>query len=151
MQLNPEFLKYKREIVFENNRHQCIKITWPPGHWSVPHDHGKSHGYFQVLSGKIFQITYSPKIARKNKSLAITDAINPFSEKIILEEGMMAPETPGIIHVIGNDSINSDAITLHYYSPCLVMKEYPNMSPGFMAIMLSVGKIAELSQLIKSW
>lgn len=151
MQINPEFLKYKREIVFENKKHQLIKITWPAGHWSIPHDHGKSSGYFQVLAGKIFQITYCQKTAKKNKLKAFADSSNPFSEKIILEEGMMAPESPGIIHVIGNDCIDKDAITLHYYAPPLVMREYPNLSSGFMAIMLSVGRLAKLSELIKSW
>lgn len=132
MNLNPEFLKYNREIIFENKLRQCIKITWPPGHFSLAHDHGASKGFFLVLKGSIFQIAFNPELG----------AGGGYSEKTIFQEGMIAYEYPNIIHVVGNNSIAESAITLHYYSPELQMTYYHEMMKEFCIIMMKEGQEA---------
>jgi len=132
MKLNTKFFKYEREIIFDNKLRQCIKITWPPGHLSLAHDHGYSRGFFFVLKGSIFQIAFNPELSEGGG----------YSDKIIFDEGMIVYEYPNIIHVVGNNSIKEEAITLHYYSPELHMTYYSEMMQEFAIRIMQEGKKA---------
>lgn len=123
---------YDREIVFEDQNCQCIKITWPPDHWAMPHDHGVSQGWFTVLKGRAFQMTYSRSVVFANKNRPLAQRQNPFSPKYIYHVGRGDQELSSMIHVLGNDDPAHELITVHFYQPLLKMRYYPMLTPLFI-------------------
>ena len=124
---------YNREIIFEDQNCQCIKITWPPDHWATPHDHGDSRGWFTVLKGRAFQMTYSRSLVFANKNRPSDQRQNPFSPKYIYHLGHGDQELSSTIHVLGNDDPVQELITLHFYQPPLKMRYYPMLTGPFIS------------------
>lgn len=106
-----ERIPYEREIVFQNEDAELVKVTWPAGSTSVAHDHGESYGLIRILEGKIFQ-----KVFDKNTKEGVGRSEHGVGEVFL--------ETPEIIHIMGNASDSDIAVTLHYYSPRLKMENY---------------------------
>lgn len=106
-----EIIPYEREIVFQNEDAELVKVTWPKGSSSVAHDHGESHGLIRILEGEIYQ-----KIFDKETKRFLTESVHGKGEVFL--------ESPDMIHIMGNSSSEKVAVTLHYYSPRLKMESY---------------------------
>ncbi len=102
---------YKRTILFRNALVEVVRIVWPLGVESLPHDHGKSYGIIKVLAGAIFQDVFFKKTKR---------FIGHTSHK----KNEIIFETPDVIHIVGNASKKNIAETIHIYSPRLKMAFY---------------------------
>ncbi len=102
---------YKRTVLYRNSRVEIVRIIWPPGVASLPHDHGKSYGIVKVITGTVFQDVFSRKTKR-------------FLENSRHKTGELMFETPDVIHIMGNSSKKKAAETIHIYSPRLVMTYY---------------------------
>lgn len=105
---------YRRDILFESEYCELVLITWPPGAKSLAHDHGDSSGRITVICGKVYQ-----KIFSKEYQTPIGSSHH--------EAGDVIMETPETIHIMGNPSPDTEAKTLHCYTPPLKMSLYPNL------------------------
>ena len=103
--------EYERKVLLLRPDIEVVEITWPPGIKSPPHDHGKSHGLVRVLKGQIFQEIYDKSTRR-------------FLRQERFQTGESFIETPDIIHIMGNESKQEPAITIHCYMPPLKMNVY---------------------------
>ena len=102
---------YKRTVLYRDSRVEIVRIVWPPGVESLPHDHGKSYGITKVVAGIIFQDIFSKKTKR-------------FLEHTKHKQNEVLFETPDVIHIMGNPSKKKAAETIHIYSPRLKMAYY---------------------------
>ena len=102
---------YIRIVLYANAILEVVRIIWLPGSKSKPHDHGISTGKIWVVKGQIFQKVFT----KSTKELINT---------LVYEPGETITETPEIIHIMGNPSMNEEAETLHVYSPPLKMTDY---------------------------
>lgn len=102
---------YKRDIIYKDARVEVVFVTWPKGALSLPHDHGSSSGYIQVVEGKVYHDVFN----KKTKKFLRTETFGP---------GSSFKETPDIIHIMGNSSKTRIAKTIHIYSPPIKMTAY---------------------------
>ncbi len=110
-------IKYKRKILHRDQEMEIVRIDWPVGSKSRPHDHGDSRGCTIVLKGSVFEKTFD----RKDK-MFLRDNIHPANISEIFEE------SPRYIHIIGNANPDIEAVTLHVYMPPLKMNFYDELS-----------------------
>ena len=108
---------YCRAVLYADKEMEIVRISWPKGSKSRPHDHGDSRGCTIVLKGSIFEKTFD----RKNK-MFLRDDIHPANI------GETFEESPRYIHIVGNANPDEEAVTLHVYMPPLKMNYYDDLA-----------------------
>ncbi|WP_367136070.1 cysteine dioxygenase family protein [Saccharothrix sp. HUAS TT1] len=102
----PGIYPYGRKPLFSNGVVEAIVMNWAADRECAPHDHGRSFGWIQVVSGTIDHRLYT---------LDQDDIPTPFAERVENTGSFMfAPR--GAVHSMGNR--NGDVtVTLHVYAP----------------------------------
>lgn len=108
---------YSRSTVFSSAHHELVVITWAPWQNSPIHSHGESSCAFRVVCGEGREAFFEKK-----------DGIlvrRPHSGRMErrLSHGSLCLSYAGEIHEMGSTS--NFMVTLHLYSPSLVMETFP--------------------------
>jgi len=104
---------YTRNLIEKNPNFEIMTLCWQPGHYTPIHDHQGSEGWLHVIEGRVLEKIYH---------------YNPSAEQdhILKVQGEVTSEVGGLSHIndaLGYHSIHnvgeSQAITLHFYSPAI--------------------------------
>ncbi len=107
---------YSRIELLRTSDVLVVLIIWRPGHFSKPHDHGGSQCLFRVLDG----------IATEQRFTLELDGSVSLAEEDTYLPGAVVQCLGDDIHAMGNRLDQSETLlTLHAYSPCPLMHEYP--------------------------
>lgn len=98
---------YGRKLVYCHDSIEVIVMNWNPGEPCLPHDHGESEGWVQVLSGAV-----EHTLCRQSGQ----GMPQPAHSEIETEQSLFfAPR--GLIHVMRSLPSEPRTVTLHFYSP----------------------------------
>ncbi|USK26374.1 cysteine dioxygenase family protein [Bacillus sp. CMF21] len=104
---------YYRKLLYKNETLELLVMNWSELD-CAPHDHGKSHGWIQVINGVSENTVYEVKENHLPSEL--------FTEKKEKGRSFFAPK--GGVHKMG-ESEGTNLVTLHLYSPPITgMKVY---------------------------
>jgi cysteine dioxygenase len=95
---------YQREIVYEDESVQVVKITLPPGAETPIHDHGVSIGVVHILSGELSERYYR----RQTRDWSLWH---------LYKAGETLRESGGHIHKVKNFGIMPLTMLNIYYPP----------------------------------
>ena len=117
MRFAPE--RYQRNLLRDGPAYHALLLCWSPGQRSPIHDHRSSRCAFLVLKGTATESVFA-RTAR--------GAIYPTHSRT-LPVGSICSSFDADIHQISNLAESDDLVTLHIYSPPLmVMGQYTLMS-----------------------
>jgi cysteine dioxygenase len=103
----PEGKPYGRQLLYSNDGIEVIVMNWNPGQPCLPHDHGASAGWVQVLSGAV------------EHALCRNDASGmpaPVHATVELPGSLIHAST-GMVHMMRALPDSGPTVTLHFYSP----------------------------------
>ena len=103
---------YHRHVLHQANDYEVVLVCWPVGSRTLVHNHGSdlSHGMVRILSGEVFNRTYS------------LDSLGgvKLRQQEITREGDLIPVPVGLIHSMGNHNSRELAMSLHLYCPTII-------------------------------
>ncbi len=102
---------YKRYVLLRCSYFEIVLVVWPVGSRSQAHDHGESNGLILILWGWIYQKMFQARTLKYET----TQYYGP---------GQWFREIPGPVHIMGNDSEDCTAISLHFYRGRLKMNRF---------------------------
>lgn len=99
--------KYTRNLIATDNAtYALMLLCWNKTEFSPIHDHPCDGCWVKVIQGSVQEVQYQIK----DKKLVETKTINA-------SEGVLYMDDSIGLHKVGNPSSDTDAITLHLYSP----------------------------------
>jgi cysteine dioxygenase len=98
---------YGRKLIYSNEQVEVMVMNWNPGHPCLPHDHGESVGWVQVLSGAV------------EHTLCRSDPTGPPlpTHTTIERASTMLFAPAGMVHMMCALKSELPTVTLHFYSP----------------------------------
>lgn len=136
-------IHYTRNLIYANDTFELMVLYWKPGQETRIHNHSASRCWASTLAGETTEsvyITYYPP-GEADNSTVCPDLI--LTEKLVHKVGDVGYIEDDIgIHKLGNKSTDSDAVTLHLYSPPILeltlyepeRKSVSTRRPGFYSI-----------------
>lgn len=113
LRFHPE--RYQRNLLRAGSAYHALLLCWRPGQRSPIHDHRGSHCAFRVLQGTATESVFD----RTSHGLVFP------TESRTLPVGTVCGSVDADIHQISNLDPFEDLVTLHVYSPpLLVMGQY---------------------------
>lgn len=103
----PEHHPYGRQLIYKNDHIEILVMKWSSLLDCSPHDHGKSFGWIQILSGDTSHQLYRvspggwPEPAQLKKETA----------------GSHLAVSRGMVHKMGSANTTEPLVTFHVYSP----------------------------------
>lgn len=106
---DPESKPYGRCLVFADRNLEVIAMNWTPGVPCLPHDHGKSVGWVQVICGAVEHTICADGTSA---TCALPRPVHTTVEKA----GSLIFATTGLVHSMR--AIEGErTVTLHFYAP----------------------------------
>lgn len=116
--------RYMRNLMYQGASYQALVLCWRNGQRSPIHDHQGSSCAVKILSGQATETTFR---------FAPNGMIYP-TQSIVQEEGAITGSQDDDIHQISNlQPENSDLVTLHIYSPPLIVMNTYSLTDGLVS------------------
>jgi len=143
---HPNEIHYTRNLIFSNDQFELMVLYWRVSQETRIHNHNASRCWMATLSGEMTEAVYIPYLPTGEKPITDDPTVCPdlmITEKSVHKVGDVAFIEDDIgLHKLGNQSTESDGITLHLYSPPIreltlyepERKTVSTRRPGFYSI-----------------
>jgi cysteine dioxygenase len=103
----PEDKPYGRRLIYRNDQLEVLVMNWSPTEPCLPHDHGGSCGWVQLVTGAV-----EHTVCGRTRSGALT-----LARRTIERAPGLIYASAGMVHLMRTAEDDVPTVTLHFYSP----------------------------------